>query len=349
MDANGLHARKPRQSDNLFAIHNIQSMSPKAKILIAAPVFPEIKERLEKHFEVQSVNSEELPLSQAKLTELLSDKNGALLSGSQMINADLLAQTPNLQILSNMSVGYNNFDIAAMQAANVIGTNAPGVLTETTADFGFALLLATARRVTESEHYLRAGKWKQWQYDTLLGAEVHGTTLGIIGMGRIGQAIARRGVLGFGMNLIYHNRSRLAPEVEQTLHAEYAATKEEVLEKADHVVLVVPYTPAAHHLIGADELALMKPTATLINIARGGIVDDQALIKVLKDKGIAAAGLDVFENEPAFAPEFLELENVVLTPHIASATRPTRLAMAGLAADNLIAFFEGREVLTPVT
>jgi gluconate 2-dehydrogenase len=246
-----------------------------------------------------------------------------------------------------MAVGYNNFDLEAMTRAGVLGTNAPDVLTETTADFGFALLMATARRITESEHYLRAGRWTKWSYDLFAGADIHGATLGILGMGRIGQGIARRGAHGFGMKVVYHNRSQLASDVEADLNARYVS-KQELLEVADHLVLVLPYSPSSHHAIGAAELASMKPTATLVNIARGGIVDDAALAQALRNKTIAAAGLDVFEGEPQLHPELLKASNVVLTPHIASASIPTRLAMANLAADNLIAFFTGQPLLTPL-
>jgi gluconate 2-dehydrogenase len=246
-----------------------------------------------------------------------------------------------------MTVGYNNFDIEAMTAAGVLATNAPDVLTETTADFGFALLLATARRLTESEHFLRAGKWGQWRYDLFAGAEVHGTTLGILGMGRIGQAIARRAAHGFGMRVIYHNRSRLDADTESACRATWVS-KEELLRTADHLMLVLPYTPANHHVISAAELAMMKPTATLINIARGGIVDDAALAQALKNGQIAAAGLDVFEGEPTVHPDLLALSNVVLTPHIASATVGTRLAMANLAADNLIGYLINGKAVTPL-
>jgi lactate dehydrogenase-like 2-hydroxyacid dehydrogenase len=234
-----------------------------------------------------------------------------------------------------MAVGYNNFDMAAFNAANVLGTNTPDVLNETTADFGWALMMATARRITESEHYLRAGKWQKWAYDAFLGQDVFGSTLGVIGMGRIGQAIARR-AKGFNMRVVYHNRSRVASDIEAELNAEYR-TKEALLREADHVILVLPYTAANHHTIGAAELALMKPTATLTNIARGGIVDDAALAEALRARRIAAAGLDVFEGEPNLHPALLGVDNVVLTPHIASASEATRRAMANLAADNLIA------------
>jgi gluconate 2-dehydrogenase len=207
--------------------------------------------------------------------------------------------------------------------------------------------MATARRMAEGEHFLRAGKWTKWSYDMMAGAEVHGSTLGILGMGRIGQGIARRGAHGFGMNVIYHNRSRLAPELEAACKARYV-DKEELLKTADHLVLVLPYSPASHHAIGAAELAQMKPTATLVNIARGGIVDDAALAQALRDKRIAAAGLDVFEGEPKVHPDLLTVPNVVLTPHIASATVPTRMAMANLAADNLIGFLVHGKPLTPL-
>ncbi|CAN7328479.1 2-hydroxyacid dehydrogenase [Polaromonas sp. LjRoot131] len=318
----------------------------KPKILVARAVFPEIIARLDQHFEVESNQADET-WSKAQLTERLKGKDGAFTTGGDKIDAEVLAACPGLKICANMAVGYNNFDIDAMTAAGVLATNAPDVLTETTADFGFALLMATARRVTESEHYLRAGKWTKWSYDMFAGSDIHGATLGILGMGRIGQGIAKRGAHGFGMKVIYHNRSRLDAALEAECKASYVG-KEELLKTADHLVLVLPYSPASHHSIAAAELALMKPTATLINIARGGIVDDAALAVALRDKRIAAAGLDVFEGEPKVHPDLLTVPNVVLTPHIASATIPTRMAMASLAADNLVAFFSGKKPLTPL-
>ena len=318
----------------------------KPRILVTRDVFPEVIERLTQHFEVES-NPQDILWTQAELIERLADKDGAFTTGSHRIDKAVLDACPRLKIVANMAVGYNNFDVDAMTAAGVQGTNTPDVLTETTADFGFALLMATARRITESEHYLRAGKWTRWSYDMFAGCEVHGSTLGILGMGRIGQGIARRGAHGFGMNVIYHNRSRLSPELEADCKARYVS-KDELLAQADHLVLVLPYTAQSHHAIGAAEIARMKPTATLINIARGGIVDDAALAAALKERRIAAAGLDVFEGEPSVHPGLLEVPNVVLTPHIASATVPTRLAMANLAADNLISFFTQGVPLTPV-
>ena len=318
----------------------------KPKILVARAIFPEITARLEQYFEVTSNPMDEI-WSKHELIEKLQGQQGVFTTGGERIDADVLARCPDLKICANMAVGYNNFDVPAMTAVGVVATNAPDVLTETTADFGFALLMATARRVTESEHYLRAGHWTKWRYDMFVGSDIHASTLGILGMGRIGQGIARRGAHGFGMKVIYHNRSRLSVELETECKASYVS-KEELLKTADHVVLVVPYSPESHHTIGAAELALMKPSATLVNIARGGIVDDAALAVALREKRIAAAGLDVFEGEPKVHPDLLTVPNVVLTPHIASATLPTRLAMANLAADNLIAVLTGNSPVTPL-
>ena len=318
----------------------------KPHILVARAIFPETLARLAQQFEVEA-NPDDAIWTKAQLIERLQGKVGAFTTGSERVDTEVLAACPQLRIVANMAVGYNNFDVDAMTAAGVLGTNAPDVLTETTADFGFALLMATARRITESEHYLRAGLWNSWRYDMFAGAEVHGSTLGILGMGRIGQGIARRGAHGFGMKVIYHNRSRLSPELEAECKARYV-DKEELLRTADHLVLVVPYSAASHHAIGAAELALMKRTACLVNIARGGIVDDAALAVALREKRIAAAGLDVFEGEPKVHPDLLTVPNVVLTPHIASATIPTRMAMANLAADNLIGFLTQGKPLTPL-
>lgn len=322
-------------------------MSPsRPAVLIARAVFPEVVERLRQHFEVETTPPDVF-WSATELAERLQGKSGVMTTGGERVDRTLLAACPQLRIAANIAVGYNNFDLPAMTAAGVLGTNTPDVLTETTADFGFALLMATARRVTESEHFLRAGKWKEWSLDLFAGAEVHGRTLGILGMGRIGQAIARRGALGFGMPVIYHNRSRLDPSKEAACGARYVS-RDELFAQADHLVLVLPYTPQAHHTVGAAEIARMKPTATLVNIARGGIVDEDALVAALRERRIAAAGLDVFEGEPQVNPALLTVPNVVLTPHIASATLPTRTAMAMLAADNLIAYLTEGRALTPL-
>ena len=321
-------------------------MPSKPAILIARKVFPDIVEHLRAHFEVEMNDTDDV-YSPAQLVERLQGKAGALTTGSERIDAAVAAACPQLRVVANIAVGFNNFDVPALSAAGVLATNTPDVLTETTADFGFALVMATARRLTESEHFLRAGQWNRWSLDMFAGAEVHGSTLGILGMGRIGQAIARRGALGFGMNVIYHNRSRLDAATGAECRARYV-DKATLLREADHLILVLPYSAESHHAIGAAEIAQMKPTATLVNIARGGIVDDAALAQALRERRIAAAGLDVFEGEPKVHPDLLTVPNVVLTPHIASATLQTRRAMAKLAADNVIAYLTEGRPITPL-
>jgi len=306
----------------------------KLSVLVTRAIFPDVIDRLAQYFDVDA-NQEDLVLDAPALRARLAGKAGVLANAADRIDGNLVAALPQLRAVCNMAVGYNNLDVPALTAAGIVATNTPDVLTETTADFGWALLMATARRVTESEHYLRAGKWERWSYDMLVGVDVHGSTLGILGMGRIGQGLARRAA-GFGMQVLYHNRSQLPADVEQSLNARYVS-KAELLQQADHLILVLPYSAESHHSIGAAELAQMKPSATLINLARGGIVDDGALAAALRDRKIFAAGLDVFEGEPAVHPDLLTVPNVVLTPHIASASEKTRRAMANLAADNLIA------------
>ena len=275
------------------------------------------------------------------LKAAMANKDAAIVTGGERVDADILKASPQLKIVSNIAVGYNNFDMAAFSAANVMATNTPDVLTDTTADFGFALLMATARRVTESEHWLRAGNWKKFSiYDTPLSMDIHHSTLGIMGMGRIGQAIARR-ARGFNMNVKYYNRSRLSADLEKECGATYV-DRDTLLKESDHIILVMPYTPENHHLFGEKELNMMKPTATLVNIARGGIVDELALAKALQANKIFAAGIDVFEGEPTVRPELLALKNVVLAPHIASATEKTRRAMIELAIENCLAGLAGK-------
>ena len=304
-------------------------------VLVARRVFPDVVDRLRAHFEVRE-HAGDAPLSPSGLAAALQGCAGAFIAGSERIDAALLDACPGLKAVCSMAVGFNNIDVPACTARGVVATNAPGVLTETTADFGFALMMATARRISEAERFLREGRWEHWGVDLFAGADIHGATLGVLGMGRIGQAIARRGHGGFGMKVVYHNRSRLAAADEAALGATWLPL-DELLAHADHLVIVTPYTPETHHLVGAAQLARMKPTATLTNVARGGVVDDAALAQALAAGTIAAAGLDVFEGEPALHPALLALRNVVLTPHIASASVPTRRAMAGLAVDNLIA------------
>ena len=318
----------------------------KPSVIVSRPIYPEVIDRLRTHFDVTAHQTDPEWTPQT-WTQALSQHDGALTMGIEPVNAEVLAACKRLRICANLSVGYNNFDVPAMTQHKVLATNAPDVLTETTADFGFALLMAAARRVTESERYIREGHWQKWALESFAGMAVHGSTLGIIGMGRIGQAVAKRGAHGFNMRVIYHNRSRLSASEEAACKATYVS-KQELLQQADHVVLVLPYSKESHHTIGAAELALMKPTATLVNIARGGIIDDAALANALAAGQIAAAGLDVFEGEPSVHPDLLKATNVVLTPHIGSSTRATRLAMANLAADNLIAFFDNGTAVTPL-
>jgi gluconate 2-dehydrogenase len=324
---------------SVFTLFSFNLMTAKPRILVARAIFPDALAKLEESFDVQSNQADEV-FTADELRQHLERVSGALVTGSERIDQNALANAKNLTIAANISVGYNNFDVPAMTSAGVMATNTPDVLTDSTADFGFALMMATARRMTESEHWIRNGHWDKWSIvHNPLGMDLHHTTLGIIGMGRIGQGIAKRG-LGFGMNVIYHNRKRLSDSDEKACGARYV-DKETLLREADHVVLVVPYSAESHHLIGAKEIALMKPTATLVNIARGGIVDDAALAAALKAKQIFAAGLDVYEGEPKVHPELLKLSNVVLAPHIASATEKTRRAMIDLAVRNLRAALAG--------
>ncbi len=321
------------------------------RIFVGVPIFAEVLQALAADFEVVAPCGTDAPAdwSGPALAAAMAGCDGAFVAGTVPVDAALIAACPTLRAVCTMAVGYNNIDVAACTAAGVLVSNAPDVLTETTADFGFALMMAAARRIAEGEHYLRAGRWQHWRYDLLAGADVHGATLGILGMGRIGQAIARRGAAGFGMPVVYHNRSRLPEATEAALGARWV-DKDTLLRTADHLVIVVPYSPEAHHLVDAQALALMKPTATLTNVARGGVVDDAALADALARGVIASAGLDVFEGEPAVHPALLQVPNVVLTPHIASASLRTRRAMADLAVRNLRAVFGlGEEAGRPPT
>ena len=305
------------------------------RVWVSQPLFDDIVARLDEHFEVDAAH-EVTAWTQAEIAARLRVADGALVTLNERIGAGEIAAAPRLRAIANVGVGYNNLDVDALHARGIVATNTPDVLTETTADMGFALLMAAARRITEGERWLREGRWTQWSFDTLLGQDVHGSTLGILGMGRIGQGIARRGAHGFGMRVLYHNRSRLPGGIESNCRAT-RVDMDTLLRESDHLVLVLPYSPQTRHVIDAPALAKMKPTATLTNIARGGLVDEDALADALADGRLAAAGLDVFEGEPAVNPRLLALRNVVLTPHVGSASRATRRAMATLAVDNLIA------------
>jgi glyoxylate/hydroxypyruvate/2-ketogluconate reductase len=315
----------------------------KPKLAITRRVYDSVYASLANVFEIVADNqATDQPWDAATMLKNVASVDYLFCTVADKIDAAVINAAANLKVIATGAVGFNNIDVAACKARGIRVTNTPDVLTQTTADFAFALMMATARRIPESERYARAGQWSGWAFDQFTGGDLHHATLGIIGMGRIGGAIAKR-ASGFDMHVIYHNRNRSQED--------YGATwveRDVLLKESDFVMLVVPYSQATHHLIGAAELSLMKPTATLINIARGGVVDDQALIAALKNKTIAAAGLDVFENEPKFDPEFLTFENVVITPHIASSSKATRGAMMQLAADNLIAHAKGLPLKTPV-
>ena len=304
------------------------------RVWVSQPLFDDIVARLDEYFEVVATQaiSDHAP---EDIAAALRDADGALVTLNDRIGAAQIAGAPRLRAIANVGVGYDNLDVAALHARGIVAANTPDVLTETTADFGFALMMAAARRITEAEHWLRAGHWQGWGFHKMLGAEVHGSTLGILGMGRIGQGIARRAA-GFGMRVLYHNRSPLPGAVERECRARYV-DREALLAQSDHLVLVLPYVPASHHVIDAAALATMKPSATLTNIARGGLVDEDALADALQHGRLAAAGLDVFEGEPVVNPRLLACRNLVLTPHIASGSLPTRRAMVALAVDNLVA------------
>jgi len=313
----------------------------RARILVTRQIFPEVIAALRERFEVEHNDDDRLWPTE-ELARRLVDKQGVLATVMDRIDEAMLAGSPQLKVVSNIAVGTNNVDIAACTKRGIRGTNTPVVLNETTADLAFALILASARRIAEGDAMVRRGDWKvAFAMQSPLGTDVHHATLGIIGMGRIGQAIARR-ALGFDMKIVYSNRNRLPEADEAKLGGATWMAMPELLRTADFVLPMLPYSPAVHHIIGAKEIALMKPTAILINPARGGIVDDAALVEALRANRIAGAGLDVFEGEPKVNPGYVDLPNVVLTPHIGSATRATRLAMCETAAANLTAALAGR-------
>jgi len=292
------------------------------------------------------LNGHEHSLTRPELLARLRGKHGLICQITDTIDDEVLA-TPGLQVVCNVAVGYNNIDVAAAKRRGVVVTNTPDVLTETTADFAWALLMAAARRVVEADAYVRAGTWTRWQWDLLWGQDVHGKTLGVLGFGRIGRAVARR-ALGFDMRVLYHDVVRCAPEVERELRATYV-DKETLLRDADFVTLHVLFSAETKHLVDERALRSMKKSAVLVNAARGPIVDEAALVRALTERWIAAAGLDVFEEEPKVHPGLLGLTNVVMAPHIASASLDTRIAMSTLAVKNCLAVLEGKPALTPVT
>jgi len=314
------------------------------KVFVTRPLPAQAIEMLGARFQVE-VHPQDSPLPRDRLIEACRDVDGLLVAGTR-VTEDLLRAAPKLRAISTASVGYDNIDIAACTARGIPVTNAPGVLEETTADLTFALLLAVARRVVEGDRCVREGRWGEWQWGLLHGANIHHTTLGLYGFGNIGQAVARRG-RGFFMRILYHARHRVAETIERELEARYV-DRETLLRESDFVSLHIPLTADTTHAIQARELNLMKPSAFLINASRGKVVDEEALVEALERKQIAGAGLDVFEHEPRVHPKLLTMPNVVLLPHVGTATVETRLKMAMLAAESLIAVLEGQRVANVV-
>ena len=286
-------------------------------------------------------------LSKPELIARLRGKDGLICHIVSSIDDEVLAAAPTVKVVANVAVGYNNIDVAAAHRRGVVVTNTPDVLTETTADFAWALLMATARRVVEADRFARSGQWHRWQWDLLWGADVYGKTLGLVGFGRIGRAVARR-ALGFNMRVLYQDSVRADAAVERELSVSRKEL-EAVLREADFVSLHTPFLPETRHLMNERTLRLMKKSAILVNASRGPVVDEAALVRALQEGWIAGAGLDVFEEEPKIHPGLIPLTNVVLAPHIASASSDTRVAMATLAVRNCLAVLEGKPPLTPVS
>jgi glyoxylate reductase len=313
-------------------------------ILISQGLSQEALPLIPKDFTVD-LNGHEHPLTRQELLGRLKGKQGLICQSTDKVDDEMLG-TPGLQVVSNVAVGYNNIDVAAAKRRGVVVTNTPDVLTETTADFAWALLMAAARRVVEADRYARSGEWTKWQWDLLWGTDIHGKTLGVLGFGRIGRAVARR-ALGFGMRVLYHDTVRCPAETERELKATYV-DKDTLLRESDFVSLHVLLMAETRHLIDERALRSMKKSAVLVNAARGPIVDEAALVRALTEKWIAAAGLDVFEEEPKVHPGLIPLTNVVMAPHIASASYDTRVAMSELAVKNCVAVLEGKAPITPV-
>jgi glyoxylate reductase len=322
------------------------------KILVTGNLPGAVMDPLKERYQVEA-QLEDRPMERQQLLSCIGDRDGLLCMITDAVEAELLARAPRLKMIANMGVGYNNIDVAAATRRGIPVSNTPGVLTDATADLALTLILAVARRVVEGDRRVREGEFKLWAPFLFLGREVSGKTLGIVGFGRIGRAVARRAG-GFNMQILYHSRNRLTPTEEKEWSAEYAGL-DALLAEADFVSLHVPLSEETRHLIGATELSRMKPTAYLINTARGPVVDEKALLAALQQGVIAGAGLDVYENEPALTPGLAEQANVVLLPHVGSATLETRTGMAAMAARNLIAGLGGQrppnlvnpEILSP--
>lgn len=311
----------------------------KPKVLASRPLFPAARAILDDLFEMEYWLVPER-ISRAELLKRVADKDGLVCLLTEKVDDELLRTAPKLRIAATVSVGFDNIDVEACTNHKVVATNTPGVLDDTTADFAWTLLMAIARRLPEGEAWMRSGTWPGWDLDQLLGADVWGKTLGILGFGRIGRGVARRS-LGFNMRVLYNDAVRAPVNVEEQLHAEYV-DRDRLFRESDFITVHVPLMPETRHLICKENLDKMKPTAYLINTSRGPVVNEADLAEALEGKKIAGAALDVYENEPKCNPALLGRKDVILTPHIASASVETRTKMAVMAANNLAAFFDGR-------
>jgi glyoxylate reductase len=315
------------------------------KIVISNVLPVQARDEIPREIEVEYNDTEE-PLPKSELIRRLQGKQGLICHIISTVDDELLGACPGLKVVANVAVGFNNIDVAAARRRGVVVTNTPDVLTETTADFAWTLLMASARRVVEADRYARSGQWKSWKWELLWGADVHGKTLGVVGFGRIGRAVARR-ALGFGMRVLYHDTVRVSEGVERELNAT-AVDLETLLRESDYVSLHTVLSSETRHLVNERTLRLMKKTAVLVNASRGPVVDEAALVRALSEGWIRGAGLDVFEEEPTIHSGLLTLPNVTLAPHIASASHDTRIAMASLAVRNCLAVLDGNPPLTPV-
>ena len=311
----------------------------KPRVLVTREISEEAVKRLKQHFIVDS-NQKDLPVSARQLLQKLKGKDGVVTLSTDVVNGEVLAKSPQLKIVCNVAVGYNNLDVAAATNRGVMMTNTPGVLDDTTADLTWALILSAARGLSHADRSVRAGKWKRWRMMEYLGQDIYGKTIGICGFGRIGRGVARR-AMGFNMKVLYASRSRASEAVEQEFRASYV-DKHTLLRESDVVTLHLPLSPETRHYIAAKELALMKKSAILVNVSRGPVVDEKALVKALKAGRLFGAGLDVYEDEPALAPGLTALPNMTLTPHIGSGTIETRLKMSNMAVTNCIAGLTGQ-------
>jgi len=310
----------------------------KPKVLVTRKIQERPLNLLKEHAEV-TINLEDRAMPVDEIMANLPGKIGLLSMVSDAISGKLLESGRDLKIVANNAVGFNNLDLAAATRLKIAATNTPEVLTDTTADLTFALMLGVARRIGEAERFVRAGKWVGWHPDLLLASDVHGKTLGIIGLGRIGSAVAKR-ALGFNMEIVYNDIRKIEPGLVDLPRGRFLSLKE-LLAQSDFVTLHVPLNPETTHLIGREEFRMMKKTAFLINASRGPVVDERALVEALQSGIIAGAGLDVFEKEPRVSPELLKMENVLLVPHIGSATFETREKMSLVAVNNILAVLRG--------